>query len=132
MGDNKLLISKTKHLIVSPFLTWVEMYWLDHVNHIWKQKQLQCKKQYLVRIFHKINLQKKLHLTHGKSVCLTLSRRRPLSYRKQSIDLRIKSMGWFLYGNGLRHERVKLTTLFFRVSELNLPNSRLFNSLWNM
>ena len=33
---------------------------------------------------------------------LTLSWRKPLSYRKQSIDLR------FLYDNGLRLERVKL------------------------
>ena len=28
-------------------------------------------------------------------------------YRNQSIDLRSKSMDWFLYDNGLRHERVK-------------------------
>ena len=38
---------------------------------------------------------------------LTLSWRRPLSYRKQSIDLLCKSMNWYLYDNGLRHERVK-------------------------
>ena len=38
--------------------------------------------------------------------CLTLSWRRPLSYRNQPIDLRSKSMDWFLYDNGLRHERV--------------------------
>ena len=38
---------------------------------------------------------------------LTLSRRRTLSYRNQSIDLLRKSMDWFLYDNGLRHERVK-------------------------
>ena len=37
---------------------------------------------------------------------LTLSRRRLLSYRIQSIDLRCKSMDRFLYDNGLRHERV--------------------------
>ena len=37
---------------------------------------------------------------------LTRSWRRPLSYRKQSIDLLHKSMDWFLYGNALRHERV--------------------------
>ena len=37
----------------------------------------------------------------------TLSWRRPLSYRNQSIDLRSKSMDWFLYDNGLSHERVK-------------------------
>ena len=38
---------------------------------------------------------------------LTLSRRRPLSYRNQSIDLLRKSMDWFLYDNGLHNERVK-------------------------
>ena len=37
---------------------------------------------------------------------LTLSRRRPLSYRNQSIDLLCKSMDWFLYNNYPRHERV--------------------------
>ena len=36
---------------------------------------------------------------------LTLSWRRPISYRDQSIDLLRKSM--FLYDIGLRHERVK-------------------------
>ena len=38
---------------------------------------------------------------------LTLSWRRPLSYRNQSIDLFSKSMDWFLFDNGPRHERVK-------------------------
>ena len=41
------------------------------------------------------------------NVCLTLSWQRPLSYRNQFIDLLCKSMDWFLYDNGLRHERVK-------------------------
>ena len=44
----------------------------------------------------------------GKLTLLTLSRRRPLSYRNQSIDLLCKSMDWFLYDNGLSHERVNL------------------------
>ena len=39
--------------------------------------------------------------------CLTLSWRRPLSYRNHSTDLLCKSMDRFLYGNGLRHEKVK-------------------------
>ena len=39
---------------------------------------------------------------------LTLSWRGPLSYRNHSIDLFYKTMDWFLYDNGLRHERVKL------------------------
>ena len=46
--------------------------------------------------------------TKCKSYILTLSRRRPLSYRNQSIDLLRKSMDWFLYNNSLRLERVKL------------------------
>ena len=37
---------------------------------------------------------------------LTLSWRRPLSYRNQSIDLLRKSMDWFLYDNALHHEWV--------------------------
>ena len=39
---------------------------------------------------------------------LTLSWRRAISYRNQSIDLLHKSMDWFLYDIGLRHERVKV------------------------
>ena len=42
---------------------------------------------------------------------LTLSWRRPLSYKNQSIDLFCKSMDWFLYDNGLRHDRAKLTVI---------------------
>ena len=38
---------------------------------------------------------------------LTLSWRRSLSYKNQSIDLQSKSMDWFLYGRDLRLERVK-------------------------
>ena len=37
---------------------------------------------------------------------LTLSWRRPMSYRNQSIDLLRNSVDWFLYDIGLRHERV--------------------------
>ena len=46
-------------------------------------------------------------LTWHRKFFLTLSWRRPLSYRNQSIDLLHKSMDWFLYDNGLRHKRVK-------------------------
>ena len=35
-----------------------------------------------------------------------LSWRRPLSYRNQSTDLQSKSVDWFLYDNGVGHERV--------------------------
>ena len=45
--------------------------------------------------------------SHKNKKALTPSRRRPLSYRNQSINLRSKSMDWFLYDNGLRHERVR-------------------------
>ena len=41
---------------------------------------------------------------------LTLSWRRPLSYRNQSIE----SMDWFLYDNGPRHERVNEKTIHQR------------------
>ena len=38
---------------------------------------------------------------------LTISRWRSPSYRNQSIDMRSKSMEWFLYDRDRRHERVK-------------------------
>ena len=44
----------------------------------------------------------------SKDSHLTLSWRRPISYRNQSIDLPCKSMDSFLYDNGLRHERVNI------------------------
>ena len=66
---------------------------------------------------HRLNLLHGLNLVNWTTttlnffdlvICLTLSWRRPLSYRNQSIDLRSKSKDWFLYDKGLRHERVKL------------------------
>ena len=46
---------------------------------------------------------------------LTLSGRKPLSYRNQSTDLLRKSMDWFLYDNDLRHERVKCCVNSWRI-----------------
>ena len=37
---------------------------------------------------------------------LTLSWRRFLSYRNQSIDFQSKSINWFLYDRDLRHEEL--------------------------
>ena len=45
--------------------------------------------------------------TYNKKTLLTLSWPRSLLYRNQSIDLQRKSMDWFLYDMGHRHERVK-------------------------
>ena len=54
---------------------------------------------------------------------LTLSWRRSLSYRNQSIDLLNTSMDWFLYDNGPRHERVKMQlVLIFVVVSLHFSN----------
>ena len=61
---------------------------------------------------------------------LTLSWRRPMSYRNQSIDLLGKSMDWFLDDNSLRHERVKLGKKWRRMLSptysLNFKNIILF------
>ena len=57
---------------------------------------------------------------------LTLSWRRSLSYRNQSIYLLHKSVHWFLYGNSLRHERVKskLEKMFVQYSASGRPVSK--------
>ena len=56
---------------------------------------------------HTINLMNSCAVSHQLKDQLTLSRRRSISYRNQSIDLLCKSMEWFLYDIGLRRERVK-------------------------
>ena len=72
---------------------------------------------------------------------LTLSWRRPLSYRNQSIDLQSKSMDWFLYDKDLRHERVKKScswnnawhlsvTMCKRVKIIKKKNGKKF-SIWS-
>ena len=48
-----------------------------------------------------------------ESSILTLSCRRPLSYRTQFIDLQSKSIDWFVYDKGLRHERVNINDFIF-------------------
>ena len=62
----------------------------------------------------------KLSFNHARyvnlvSFSLTLSWRRQLSYRNQSIDLLGKSMDWSLYDTGLRHERVKSVKKIFLI-----------------
>ena len=65
-----------------------------------------------VFVFLYLSSIKQLPINRQKFSChLTLLWRRPLSYRNHSIDLRSKSMDWFLYDNGLRRERVNTSSL---------------------
>ena len=52
-----------------------------------------------------------LTFSQSASLTSTLSWRRSLSYRNQSIGLLCKSMDWFMYDLDLRHERVKPCTI---------------------
>ena len=62
---------------------------------------------------------------------LTLSWRKSLSYRNQSMDLLCKSMDWGLYNRNLRHERFKIkitlslfpqiTNVFFTSFRIQVP-----------
>ena len=71
------------------------------------------------------------HLTIGALIYLTLSWRRPLSYRNQSIDLLCKSMDWFLYHNGLRYERVNTEMNIYSYSEKFIHKIRNEIDKWN-
>ena len=54
---------------------------------------------------------------------LTLSWRRSLSYRNQSIDLHSESRDWFLYYGDLRYERTKHIKIFIVYNtEFNFEN----------
>ena len=77
-------------------------------------------------IFHLHTLWKRQKIWLISLLDLTLSWRRPISYRNQSIDLLCKSMDWFLYDIDLLHERVKVDfTISFhdykRQININLP-----------
>ena len=60
-------------------------------------------------IIRNINLY--LRFCRCENQLFTLSWRRSLSYRNQSIDLLCKSMGWILYDRDSRHDRVKVFCL---------------------
>ena len=71
-------------------------------------------KIYLAFFFKSNNFcvrQKQINIRLCFIIHLTLSWRRPLLYRNQSIYLLCKSLDWFLYDNGLPYERVKNNTL---------------------
>ena len=65
-------------------------------------------------------LQKFSSVRKTSFISLTLSWRRLLSYRNQSIDLQSKSVDWFLYDNGLRHERVNVLMLKNKTGVINI------------
>ena len=66
-----------------------------------------CIKLYLYQISSYWNMKSSewIYWIHFKEVG------RPLSHRNQSINLQSKSMDWFLYDNGLRHEKCKIMCL---------------------
>ena len=67
-----------------------------------------CDTSYFINTFEYEQRRLKMHFSSVNYwFLLTLSWRRPLSYRKQSIDLQSKSVDWLLYDNGLLQERVK-------------------------
>ena len=74
--------------------TNIEVFWYSTLLEICQNKG------FLLPIFSQITAELKI-------LPLTPSWRRSLSYTNQSIDLRCKSVDWFLYDSDLRHERVK-------------------------
>ena len=89
---------------------------LPYSNHFVKRAQIRSFFGSYLDTFHAVNVliiiflksnPGKCHLLISSNENLTPSWRRPLSYRNQSIDWQSKSTDWFLYDNGLRHERVK-------------------------
>ena len=64
--------------------------------------------QYFASNIIKTLLGSHLYFKNNENIyLLTLSRRRFLSYRNQSIDLQFKSADWFLYDRDVRRERVQ-------------------------
>ena len=66
----------------------------------------------------------------AKMLSFNFSWRRSLSYINQSIDLLCKLMDWFLYDNGIRHERVKVNELRYYGSTLFVANGTIKKLFW--
>ena len=88
---------QTRFKLVSKFALFLTIVWKIHFNHFGK----------FSASFNLYQIDFRSKLIH-----LTLSCRRPLSYKNQSIDLQSKLTDWFLYDNGLRHEKVKYEAKF--------------------
>ena len=87
------------------------------------------KKEAVAQVFSKNTCFTEHLWVTASQLYLTLSWRRPISYRTQSIDLLRKSMDWFLYDIRLRHERVK-RKLFFRKCLTETPRFCIFVSIY--
>ena len=74
----------------------------------WKENSICCDWSQFIDLLCEFFI--KVKFLNKKRNLLFNSWRRPLSYRNQSSDLQRKWMDWFLYDNGLRHERVKVET----------------------
>ena len=91
--------------VKSKFVLWQPLYyWLIFLFIVSLLTEKKSKKIY---VFEALIISKHTVTVNLKKFYLTFSWRRPLSYGNQSIDLQSKSMDWFLYDNGLRHERAK-------------------------
>ena len=82
-----------------------------------------------------VNIQSILFNWKNKHGCvlynqsLTISWRRSLSYKNQSIDLVSKSMDLFLYDRNLRHERVKDANGFLQYNSFSTEMLIVFKAM---
>ena len=118
---------KTELSYDADFCIWVPMEIANRFSHF-KCNCLLCNTKYL-----RNGLIFRIHFFVRQ---LTLSWRRSLSYRNQSNDLLRKSMDWFLYDNGLRHERLKyhdlnLLIMFWSLMSFGSLCTCLARVLWN-
>ena len=100
--------------------TWTKIIWGGSVRWTPSKKPTYCQLLTSFRMSNRMFVD---------IISLTLSRRRPLSYRNQSIDLRSNSMDWLLYDNGLRLERVKCVSWFYFIDERDMFCWSLFELL---
>ena len=106
-------------------------------NHYRHEEDIYIFKRHMktqkhVNTYSQVKREKEEETWCNKSRVLTFSWRRPISYRNQSIDLLCKSMDWFLFDIGLRHERVKLIILSFFTEGLwkSINNYRYSMFIW--
>ena len=97
------------------------------VNHeySWKKIQIEKKSEFCFR-----TCKNRLSVCDGWRASWLFQWRRSLSYRNQTIDFQNKSVDWFLYDRGIRHERVHPLLLTFIHQDILLDYDKL--CIWHL
>ena len=127
-NENQNLISNFSIYQKNEMALWVHGFFTYcPVNHeySWKKIQIEKKSEFCFR-----TCKNRLSVCDGWRASWLFQWRRSLSYRNQTIDFENKSVDWFLYDRGIRHDRVHPLLLTFIHQDILLDYDKL--CIWHL